>query len=801
MGSTGSILQQDISDDLKFLIAHCDRQKKAISEYDGDALNKEVMKIFKKHSTIISIITSRTKSQLKNLYNNTKSNANDIEQLIGNASYAKFLRKLFLDKEVIEVELLVKSNKTMYDEEIVVKVLGSSTMDEIHKFLKMYQSKTCQKLEDKVDLGKNLSLTQKLILQIIKSKRNEHVKADLELAKQQAISIYKEASKFFGCNENVYFDILVHSSRSQCVAINDAYMSMYKVKLDRAIKSKMHGNAGKLLLLWILPIHLSVVALLHSHVTGHLFVDQMAIASVVAKYNKDVIADMDEACRKLYSEKLFSMIGGSLSGQLHRAVKGWIENVTPDSGYERTIEMYVENKKVENDVEFEDIIQNKEMVVDLQNFFENQTNELKAFIMLNNIPFDPTKTTAFLHNQLHDNKSTSRHSNSVNMSVNNNKKKSFIAQQKLSNKNNNNNNNNDNEDSENDEDGDDKFDEKNVEKKDVKKHAQQLMKLNKDSVRDLTKNETPEMKKNYNKKIQTVYNYLMQHFKMHHEDDYDAENADKEDEENSAVPSEFFWQVLLELPLNELGYTIDEVKSMQEWVEWETDGVVNYSEVLLEFADCVVSAIENKEKNDDVYSVIAELVLLQQEEVKKIKKRKSIRKSRKNLLHTQDHANNDRNKLIDSNNSKKDVHQPTVENNSSKSQINNNSINNTHHLKDVVANNINSEKHKIDPEQHEKKMEVEVVDAFKQQQQQPRSNTRLPKYFLQMLFDTFDAFDEDNNGYLNNDDLQKLLNVINLDLTVKDFNGSIEVFSFIIIIIIIFLLLTLVYFRSCKISL
>ena len=124
---------------------------------------------------------------------------------------------------------------------------------------------------------------------------------------------YSGASRFFGVEEEPIFNILAVASRAQCVAISQAYESAFGMTLTKAIKKKFSGNISKLLILWIQPLPHSVATLLRNAVSK-VFPNKLAIAKIVAKYEKNFLSQVDHACAQLFNMSLIKLLGKALSG-------------------------------------------------------------------------------------------------------------------------------------------------------------------------------------------------------------------------------------------------------------------------------------------------------------------------------------------------------------------------------------------------------------------------------------------------------------------------------------------------------
>ncbi len=285
MGSSASIVNEgNCPDEFQVLLDLVDKQKFKISEADALVINKERTKVFKKHTAIIDCLTSRTKNQLRKMYGSSKSNPDDIYKLIGTKdTYAKFISLLFTSKEQIEFEFIMETTKGEYEEELFINIISTSTNKEIKKLNDLYTAEKLHSLGDIIETKtKKDSSIQKFFLMIMKCDRDESTKVDLELADHQADIIHhagkhwqydrylrglwrllllvyayvvldvsvnllyhivsKGAARLIGADEDAIFEILAKVSRAQCVAINEAYERLFKMKLERAINMKFKGE-------------------------------------------------------------------------------------------------------------------------------------------------------------------------------------------------------------------------------------------------------------------------------------------------------------------------------------------------------------------------------------------------------------------------------------------------------------------------------------------------------------------------------------------------------------------------------
>ena len=189
MGSSASILKDSgVPVDVRDLLDMCELQLNRILENDHEIINREMGKIFKKHSDIITAITSHTKGQLKKLYSsNTNANPFGLYALLalGN-NYAYVFKMLFMSKDNIENHSFKISAQAEYDEGILKSIVGTSTSKEIKQFRIVYETERRVSLVDVVKLRAGFnSPIQKFLLRILKLDRSDDNYVDREAASAQ----------------------------------------------------------------------------------------------------------------------------------------------------------------------------------------------------------------------------------------------------------------------------------------------------------------------------------------------------------------------------------------------------------------------------------------------------------------------------------------------------------------------------------------------------------------------------------------------------------------------------------------
>lgn len=643
MGAGASVVNTDgIPDDVKSLIDAIERQKQKIAEYDTSIMEKEMNKMFKGHNQIIDELTARTKSQIKNLFLHCPQSVKYLDQLNdGGNQYAKFIQQLAIPKELIEIQQ-VKASSHEYDEELLVDIIGTSTVKEIKAFDELLIKEKSYSLYDLFSSQcKNDTPLFRFLDIILKYNRDESKHADLELANQQASIIHKAgASRLLGVDEEPIFEILATASRTQCLLINEVYQEMFKMKLERAINMKFKGNCGKLLVMWTQSVPQAVVTCI-SYLSQKILVDKFSIAQLLAKYDKDILSLTDEACQNIHRKPLAEFLKKCLTGNLHRVCKGWIELPSPDKGFEKIVTLYLESK-LQNEyshaadklskeppkevdgsgktdsastdttttnneliVNWKVLLEDTELCQKFKFLLEKQGQEIKLYMIDKKIKLDASdqgilsrantraNSTVSLSNfSANSNSGSNLHSKSTSALPTPTKTTAALSpgKSRLS----------------------IEASDENIRESDEEETVDQVGSLKKivsnpdngrrysifssNSASDLKAATKNDKTREHEILSQSVYDYLLQYF----------EQFDTEDE--GCFTSESFWKIVQSLPLDDLGFTATDIETIQQFCAWENedDGKIYYYEVLFEFAESVMTAIENKSTGEkSVKNIIA----------------------------------------------------------------------------------------------------------------------------------------------------------------------------------------------------
>jgi hypothetical protein len=382
MGAAASVEASDVvPKDFKELYDLIDRLKFHVADMDAKMLSSETAKMFKDHNKIIDTLTSRSKSQMKAFKEKCPTGQKNLDSLIsGGNLYAKFISMLAIPKAELEMEAL---RATEYDEELLINIIGTSSLREIQVLDELYKKEKSMSLLQLISTKcKQDSVLINFMQRVFEYDRDESKKVDEEEAEKQAEMLHTAgAAKLLGVDEDQIFRILQRSSRHQCVLINEAYQRKYKMKLERALNMKFKGNVSKLLIMWAAPLPTAMVHAL-TFLMQKINPDKQAILLFLAKFDKDVLKLADSACKELQKKSIADFLSTAITANVLRAVRSWIELQAPDKGLEHILHVYIDSKLIEG-YTMSDVFLNAEILAKCQFILTKLGNELRAFLSEN----------------------------------------------------------------------------------------------------------------------------------------------------------------------------------------------------------------------------------------------------------------------------------------------------------------------------------------------------------------------------------------------------------------------------------
>jgi hypothetical protein len=318
--------------------------KKKIAHSDGKIIKKNMSSVFKDHKMLILSMTSRTKSQLQTMLSENDLTRENLQKL-GGGLYGKFLANLATSSDILNALAIDFAISGIgCDEGALANIFGCMTSKDILAMIEAYTSLHSNKLKNtKADADVGAKLTGKLgkdseftkfVSRILKADRVESGPADLSLAADQTKIIHEAgAARRMGMDADAILDILCYASRQQCVAISEVYNTTYSMTLEKAITKKFSGGCAKALVLWTKPLPEAVLTVL-TNAAGGMMADSATVESTISKFDKLLLDEVDEVCRKIHKKGLYPHIERAVSGNLATAVRGWLRGHTPDGGFE-----------------------------------------------------------------------------------------------------------------------------------------------------------------------------------------------------------------------------------------------------------------------------------------------------------------------------------------------------------------------------------------------------------------------------------------------------------------------------------
>lgn len=596
MGTAASVIPDIVPEEIRNMYALTERQKLRVAEIDNTMLEAEMGKMFKGHNKIIDELTGRSKQQLRLLLDKFPQSNRHLEALNTSGNqYAKFIQHLAMTKSELEMDS-IKSGQE-YDEELLINIIATSTVKELQKLDELFIAEKSFGVADFfATRGKGDSTLTKLVQRIFRFDRNETKDIDVERADELMESIHKAgAARLLGVDDDTIIEILVKTSRAQCFAISEAYQKKYKMKLERALNMKFKGNASKLLVSWSLPMPSAIVNCIN-YIMQRILPDKSSICRFVARFDKDTLKLADMACKDLHQKSLSDFLSTAVSGNVFRALKGWIEQPSPDKGFQKIMDVYIDSK-IQEGYSMEEIYTNAELLAKLQFLLEKMAAEMKLFLIDHNVKIDASDHEIMAKSQasimgLNKAISSIRLAQQASSSALLTKSSSTVR----------------------DEENKTKtpktpkpfdYDLPEVTEEDEEADFAQAA-----SVKELlAQRKFSVMLPNniqrdfHDKMVNHTYAYLLTVFE---DADIDAEGSFEES---------MFWDVVRGLPLKLFGFVPRDIDLIRAGAAWTMDdGRVYYYEALLEFAESVVTSIENKEDGDeedggrDVIAIIDRLV-------------------------------------------------------------------------------------------------------------------------------------------------------------------------------------------------
>lgn len=366
---------------------------------DAMYLGVEKRKMMKSHSKIIERFASRTRGQLARAQKKNDRMCQILKDF--SSTYGPFFNVLLMEKSQIDAMFILGAVSGIgVDEGMFTRIVSlchdGTEFSAIDEYLaKLNKGKLCNQnllsfVEGKFEDGScHRKFLEFILMNIF---RDDTV--------QTAEHIIEQATKLnallltVGDDMSELLEILCVPSRFTAQSIRLAYEQQFDSKLNDDIFAKFskHGDSGAFctlgLVLWTLPLENAVGHMLSSYSRPSTLRGKVVkpnsefIFSMVCKYDKPFMAQVNTAHESTHGRDLCSDLKGVLKGQVLQAVKCYIEAPSPDQGLEYAIDSFI----YENGNNYATIMENDILGNRLKDLLETQLEKLSTYINESFVP-------------------------------------------------------------------------------------------------------------------------------------------------------------------------------------------------------------------------------------------------------------------------------------------------------------------------------------------------------------------------------------------------------------------------------
>jgi hypothetical protein len=126
-----------------------------------------------------------------------------------------------------------------------------------------------------------------------------------------------QAFKGIGCDEKRVISILGHRTQAQRLAVADAYHRQFGEILSHRLKSELHNNLERAMLLWMMDAAERDAVLLHESISG-LGTKDTALIGIVCTRTPSQLYIIKQAYYNLYHRTLEHAVDGDTSGNYQK---------------------------------------------------------------------------------------------------------------------------------------------------------------------------------------------------------------------------------------------------------------------------------------------------------------------------------------------------------------------------------------------------------------------------------------------------------------------------------------------------
>lgn len=338
----------NVPDDILNLFRECEDEQNKIAERDLSFLTSQSKQMWKNHKKIISVITQKSKNQLRRMVSQQKRNsgtfATELKDMLGGA-YGDFVRFLVCNKADIDAELLRSALGCIgCDEIVLVSSLCTNTPEELKAIKDIYNDAGAVDLDQKIlgKLDKN-SPFQRFMHTVIKSSRDSDRVFDASTAAAQMEQVYANCNASTPEKDDDTFALLCNISRAQCTLLNTEMVQTHNVTLDVMFKRKFKGICATALKLWTSSRDEAVAQVLYDILHDDKE-EYDVLAGILAKYDKLHVKNIASKYELLFGENLVSRVEQVIAGNFKLAVVSWLTTFSFDGFKEEAIAKIISDR-------------------------------------------------------------------------------------------------------------------------------------------------------------------------------------------------------------------------------------------------------------------------------------------------------------------------------------------------------------------------------------------------------------------------------------------------------------------------
>ena len=307
-----------------------------IANYDAGQIRKACRGLGTNDSTLINILTGRSKAQLQRIDRQYQLKYDHclIEEIEAETSgyYKEFLSAAITEKSKLAARGLQKAMEGWgTDDTALIEVICTRNNTELREaknaYTRMYDKPLSVVVRQDTSGDYKRTLTR-----MLQARREEWLVEDEPRAIDDAQELYR-AAEGLGTDEAVFIRILTKSSPAQIRCIDKHYQEMYKETLDEVIDDEFSGNVRRCLKM-LAKDRLDVWAtLVHDALTETTFTaDKSVLVRILGGADKSTVKAIARRYLKLFGAPMVlhlqENISGVFGGDLRSALISWVENET-----------------------------------------------------------------------------------------------------------------------------------------------------------------------------------------------------------------------------------------------------------------------------------------------------------------------------------------------------------------------------------------------------------------------------------------------------------------------------------------